>query len=109
MESHPKSAQSSAATPLKTANLAGIFHKFPQLPLELRFLIWEQALYQLDAEGQPLFAKLPRTLEKKAAIQDAVEKARESPELLESSKHTPRDCKQFSVHGTSSMHFVDCQ
>lgn len=37
--------------PLKTLNLAGMFHEFPQLPLELRFLIWEHALYQLDVGG----------------------------------------------------------
>ncbi|KXH49025.1 hypothetical protein CNYM01_10818 [Colletotrichum nymphaeae SA-01] len=107
MESHPKAAQNSAATPLKTHNLAGIFHKFPQLPLELRFLIWEQALYQLDVEGQPLFAKLPQIWEKEAAIQDAVENATEPSEPFESSKHTPKNCKQFSIHGTPSMHFVD--
>ncbi|KAF4779538.1 hypothetical protein HER10_EVM0004822 [Colletotrichum scovillei] len=107
MEFHPKAAQNSATTPLKTHNLAGIFHKFPQLPLELRFLIWEQALYQLDAEGQPLFVKLPQTLEKEAATQDAVEKARKPSKNLNSSKHTPRDCKKYSVHGTPSMHFVD--
>ncbi|KAK1656158.1 hypothetical protein BDP81DRAFT_414296 [Colletotrichum phormii] len=107
MESHSMSPETSAMIPSRTPNLAGIFHKFPHLPLELRLLIWKQALYQLDMKGQPLFAKLPHTLEKEAALLEIFEHTTESSKLVEYPEHAPSNCKQFSMHGTPSMHFVD--